>query len=208
MNDTEYNRNTLKEALGRLPQYQPPGNLWGQIEAELAREEKEQVLKDALHRLPSYAPPPTIWEAVEAGLEKEQERQAPRFRLRRLIWPAAAASIAALVAWFVFYPSEDAGLQAVYTYEIEKTTPGLFDNDWDTDEDALETVVEQFSRDPLAKRQDQYKDILEDWRELQEAKAEIREMMEMYGKDARLVRQMGEIERERSKLARAMATAI
>ncbi|MCB0560981.1 MAG: hypothetical protein H6573_17570 [Lewinellaceae bacterium] len=208
MNDTEYNRHTLKEALGRLPLYQPPDNLWGKIEAELEREDKELALNDALAQLPSYSPPPSVWEAVEAGLEKEQERQAPRFRLRRLIWPAAAACIAAMVAWFVFYPSEDAGLQAVYTYEIEKTTTGLFENDWDEDEDALKTVVEQFSRDPLAKRQDQYNDILEDWRELQEAKAEIREMMDRYGKDARLVRQMGEIERERSKLARAMATAI
>ena len=95
-----------------------------------------------------------------------------------------------MVAWFVFYPSEDAGLQAVYTYEIENNH-GLVENDWDEDEDALKTVVEQFSRDPLTKRQDQYNDILEDWRNRREAKAEIREMMDRYGKDARLVRQMG-----------------
>lgn len=201
MNYDEQNRNTLQEALSRLPQYRPPDELWGQIESELSR-------KETLGRLPSYSPPPAVWEAIETGLEKEKETAPPRFRLRRLAWPAAAASIAALVAWFMFYPPGDAGPQAVYTYETGKANLELLANDWDADDESLKTVVEQFSRDPIAQRKEQYAEILEDWKELQEAKAEIKEVMELYGKDARLVRQMSEIERERSKLARAMAMAI
>ena len=205
MNYAEQNRKTLNEALARLPQYSPPDSLWGQIEFELGHEENERALQDALDRLPSYSPPGSVWEAIETGLAQPQ--QAHRFRLRRLLWPAAA-SVAAIVAWFLFFPSGDAGLHPVYSYTTERASLELYGNDWDSDDQAMKTVVEQFSRDPLAKRQQEYGRILEEWQELEEAKSEVREIMSRYGKDARLVLQMSEIERERSKLAKAMAMAI
>lgn len=198
MNHTEQNRNTLKEALSQLPQHPPPESLWGQIESELARQ-------DTLGRLPSYSPPSSVWKAIETELE--QPRETPRFRLRRLFWPAAA-SVAAIVAWFLLFPSGGDGLQPVYSYAIERANLELLENDWDSDDQAMKTVVEQFSRDPVAKRQEEYGRILKEWQELEEAKSEVREVMSRYGKDARLVRQMSEIEYERSRLARVMAMAI
>ncbi|MCB0582808.1 MAG: hypothetical protein KDD10_26250 [Phaeodactylibacter sp.] len=200
----EHNRKTLEEALGRLPSYRPPESLWGRIESELAREENEKPLRHALEQLPAYSPPPSVWETVEAGLDRG-ERQP---RIRRLAWLAAAASVAALVAWAVFYLPAEPGIKPVYTYETEEVAPGMFANNWDADEAALRAVVEQFARDPWAKTHNQHGRMLEDWQELEEARAEVKEIMELYGKDARLVRQMGEIERERSRLVKAMATGI
>lgn len=204
MSNREHNRKTLEEALGRLPSCRPPEGLWGRIESELVREENEEPLRSALEQLPAYSPPSSVWEAVEAGLEREGRPP----RIRRLAWLAAAASVAALVAWVVFYLSAEPGIKPVYTYETEEAAPGMFANNWDADEAALRAVVEQFSRDPWAKTHNQHGRMLEDWQELEEARAEVKEIMELYGKDARLVRQMGEIERERSRLVKAMATGI
>lgn len=204
MNYTEYNRKTLKAALSRLPQHEPPPGLWTEIESGLEREEKEQALHDALGKLPSYSPPPAVWEAIEAGLEQPDKTR--RVRLRRLGRWAAAAGVAAVVAaWFLLQPSGESGPQPVYSYTTEKANPGLLDNDWDNDEKAMKTVVELFAQDPVAKRQDEYGRILDEWKELEAAKAEIREVMDTYGNDARLVRHMSDIERERSKLVRVMA---
>ncbi len=203
MNDTEHNRKTLKEALNRLPQHEPPAGLWTQIESELSREEQERALQDALEKLPAYSPPPAVWEAIESGLEPKALA-----RLHRLAWPAVAASIAILVAFFLFNPFVEAGLHPEYTYSVEKANLDLLGNDWDDDEQAMKTVVEQFSSDPVAKRQDDYGRILDEWKELEEAKTEIRAVMDTYGKDARLVRQMSDIERERSRLIRVMAVAM
>lgn len=203
MKDTEHNRKTLEEALSRLPLHEPPAGLWTQIESELAREKKERGLQDALEKLPSYSPPPAVWEAIESGLEPRA-----RVRLRRLAWPAAAAGIAILLSFFLFDPFGEESPQPVYTYAIEKANPELLENNWDDDEQAMKTVVEQFSRDPVAKRQDDYGRILDEWKELEEAKAEIRAVMDTYGKDARLVRQMSDLERERSRLIRVMAVAM
>lgn len=206
MKYTEHNRNTLREALNRLPQHEPPDETWEQLEAELGKSRGAAALKAALGQLPSYSPPPSVWEAIESGLE--QPAKAPSFRFRRLILPAAAASIAALAAWFVFHPFGEAELKTTYAYETARINSGLFENDWDEDEEALQAVAGQFREDPLARRQDQYQALLEEWRELEEAKAEVKEIMELYGKDARLVRQMSAIERERSKVAKAMAMGI
>ena len=199
----EYNRNTLKEALSRLPEHQPPDNLWARIESGLEVEEQEEVLQNALEELPAYSPPPSVWENIEKGLERQEKTP----RLRRLRW-VAAASVAVLVAWSIAYLSGGTQPRAVYSYGTEKANPGMLANNWDADEEAMNAVVEAFSRDPLAKRQQQYGRLLDEWQELEEARAEIKEIMELYGKDARLARQMGEIERERSKLAKAMAMTI
>lgn len=205
---TEHNRHTLRDALKQLPQYDPPEQSWRQIAAKLDKEEREATLKDALGRLPSYSPPSKVWEAIEGGLKQTEKARPHRFRLHRLFLPAAAAGIAVLTAWFLLRPTGEQGMKTTYAFEVIRANTALLENDWDEDEKAMQAVVEQFRGDPFAQRQEQYSRLLEEWRELEEARAEVKAIMKLYGKDARLIRQVGEIERERSRLARAMAMAI
>ena len=53
----EINKQHLDAAITRLPQYQPPEDLWDDIAAQL---DVDQNLDVALHELPTEAPPPAI----------------------------------------------------------------------------------------------------------------------------------------------------
>lgn len=208
MNSKEQNQEVLKAAIRQLPAYRPPDAVWAGIDAALGRMEREQPLQEALAQLPVYAPPESLWESIQAELPDTINQRAPR--LRPITWASAAAAAIALFATAYFlWPSPDSPLNVSYAYETTTdSSPTLFENDWDEDEPALQMAVEQFSRDPVARQDPDYQSILVEWKELNEAKAEVVEIMERYGKDGRLIRQLSEIERERSTLAKQMVSQI
>ncbi|HQU59237.1 MAG TPA: hypothetical protein PLU64_08575 [Saprospiraceae bacterium] len=207
MNSKEQNPEVLKAAIRQLPAYRPPDTVWGDIEAALGQMEQEQALREALAQLPAYSPPESLWETIEAELP-DVNRKAPR--LRAISWASAAAAAVVLlsIAWFL-WPSPDSPFEVSYAYETTTgSNPTLFENDWDEDEPALKKAVDQFSQDPVARQDPAYQSLLVEWKELNEAKAEVVEIMERYGKDGRLIRQLSEIERERSALAKQMVIQI
>lgn len=209
MNRMENQEQRLKEALQQLPQYQPAGSLWKNIAAELERKEKEKLLlRDALKRLPDYTPPAKVWQGIETALLTEA---APRPSLRRFIaWAgSAAAALALLFAIYHLRPSQDEGLQIAYSHQTESAlSPTLYQADWDEDEAALQEVAARFVKAPVAQEHPQYELLREEWEELDDAKREVLEFMKRYGNDGALIRQLAAIERERSALARQMATQI
>ena len=72
----------------------------------------------------------------------------------------------------------------------------------------MQQALTAFKKDPTARTLDEYPDLLSEWQELSDAREEITRIMERYGNDARLVRQLSEIERERSRLLRNMIAQI
>lgn len=194
----------LKKTLRELPNYKPPTTAWQRIAQALQNEDGEQDLQGRLQQLPMYDPPATVWQGIEGALP-----------VRRIVplrtWLARAAAVIALAlgTWYL-WPTESVRLQATYEYQTE--TAGLaWDSptaDWSDDEMAIAQAVAQFRNDPLARSSDYYDDLIDEWEELTRAKAEITEIMELYGKDAQLIRQMSEIEQERSGLIRRMVREI
>lgn len=208
MNRMENQEQKLKEALQQLPQYHPAGSLWKSIAAELGCEEKEEPLREALKRLPAYTPPSKVWQGIETAL---LTKAAPRPSLRRFIaWAgSAAAALALLFAIYHLRPNQDESSQMAYRHQTERAlSPTLYQADWDEDEAALQEVAARFVKAPVAQEHPQYELLREEWEELDEAKREVLEFMKRYGSDGALIRQLAAIERERSALARQMATQI
>jgi hypothetical protein len=208
MNRMENQEQRLKEALQHLPQYQPAGSLWKAIAAELEREEREKPLQDALKRLPSYIPPTKVWQGIETALWTQAATR--HRRLRFVAWAgSAAAALALLLAIYHLQPSQDESLQIAYSYQTESAlSPTLYQPDWDDDEAALQEVAAHFVKAPVAQLHPQYELLREEWEALDEAKREVLEFMKRYGNDGALIRQLATIERERSALARQMASQI
>jgi hypothetical protein len=194
---------TLQNALQELPEYEPPKQLWTNIQQSIGQ---EASLYAALEKLPEYTPPAQVWEAIDREIQQPKRRRIVRMRN----WMARAAAVAALIVgtWY-FWPRDYAAIQAAYIHETEQAGGAwTATTDWSTDEAAIQQAVSTFKQDPLAQNQDNYEQLLEEWKELNEAKSEIADIMDRYGKDARLIRQMSEIERERSSVLRKMVREI
>jgi hypothetical protein len=102
----EVNTARLKEAIQKLPTYEPPAGLWADIESAL---EADAHVSEAVQHLPQYAPPALIWDQIETQLNLENRHKKPAFRILTFT-PAqllsAAASVAVLVAatWWMTVP--------------------------------------------------------------------------------------------------------
>jgi hypothetical protein len=196
----EKNRQYLETAINQLPVYEPDEAVWSNIAHELE-------VQEAIPQLPSYAPPVEVWETIHAQLESEAQEKTGRIRQLRPRWAAAASVAVLIIAGLWLWPKNQSGDQ--FTYEAT-TVEAVFvtQNDWDTDEEALQMVVQTYRNDPLARQNDQYDAMLSEWEELNSAKEEIKAMMDQYGHDSRLVRQLGSIERDRSAVVKEMAIQI
>lgn len=234
----EHNQTTLQEALSKLPVYSPPVECWKEIDRALAGRAREAPLHRAIEALPGYAPSPKTWENISAGLAAEASAQMlqqalqdlPRYSppkktwegiqekidrpARRIYWPAlakVAAAAALLTALWWTWPAGNSTDQASASYAYtQETTDSPFypEADWEQDDQLMQKAVQAFRRDPVAQQLPEYELLLAEWSALKTAQEEVKNMMERYGKDARLVRQMTDIERERSGLIREMIAQI
>lgn len=195
----EQNRETLIKAIKELPVHEPGPAVWDRITGELD-------LQESIQQLPQYAPPSAIWENIEAELDSAPAKQAKRITLYRKLSVAASVAIL-LVAGFWLLPKENAS--ETVSYEIAMAEEVFkYENDWDGDESSLIVAVNAFKGDPVAQQDDNYNTLLAEWDELNEAKKEIKEMMDKYGHDSQFVRQLGAIERGRAAVAKQMAINI
>lgn len=235
---TEQNRTTLQEAIMKLPVYSPPSKCWDSINIGLDSPVQEVVLEQAVAKLPDYAPSPQNWSEITAALDAEASvpsfREAleglPQYPPPDVVWesiskninrPArrfhisfltkAAAASALLIGLWWAWPSqgEGEGFSEAYAFTQETLNSDFNpEADWEQDKQLMQKAVQEFRRDPVAQRLPDYDLLLSEWSALKTAQKEIADMMDRYGKDARLVRQMTEIERERSGLIREMIAQI
>lgn len=234
---TERNRKTLKNTLSRLPVYTPPAACWQEIEWELDKNARETPLQSALNELPGYAPPPQNWARIADTLEAdaaekrlkdalsklpryappaeawtaiEREIRPPARRIKLMMLARAAAAIVLLLGLWWAWPQQDVvPLQTTYTYDQQATeVPLAPEADWEQADALMQRAVNEFRDDPVARQSPAYNLLLSEWEDLKAARQEVAEMMERYGRDARLIRQMTEIEIERSGLIREMIAQI
>ncbi len=209
----EENKATLRRVLRQLPPYDPPATLWEGIAEALEDDEAEARLQEALRNLPGYAPPAEVWQTIEQGLREEPAVVAPALPRHRRRWTrsAAAAAVALLCAATLFWWQDNRPSPPVVTFE--QTQEVLPDDlaataDWNEDEPAFHQVLNQVSTHPLLRETPELQTLQAELEELNGAKEEIEYMMQRYGRDAVLVRQIGEIERERSEVLKQLVTMI
>jgi len=196
----EKNKHTLQEALTRLPQYEPPKQNWDYIVADLDLDVQAPAWKTQLKSLPSYAPPEAAWEQIAAELPAPS---AKRVRLWTRWAAAAAVALLLTVGWWQNRNTETVQL----SFSQEVISDQVMPEDWDQDEESIAEVMRLVANSPLENPAD-FDRLKEDLNELNQAKAELMALMEAYGRDPKVIREIGEIERQRSAVIKKVVTLI
>lgn len=183
----EKNYRTLRDALNQLPEYGADAGAWEGIERALTPGLADQ--------LPSYRPPAEVWNS----LSQELDAAAPA--PTRRLWPrfvAVAATLALLVSVGLgLSRGIDRGPTVTYAYGQEPA-PAPIVADWDEEDDSFARVAAE-----IATRNEPHLNTLHhELAELTEASEEIKAMLVSYGNDPSVVRQLAEIERDRSDIYR------
>ena len=188
----EKNRHRLRDAIGRLPQHEPPADVWYAIDA---RTQRERLGRE----LPTYAPPPAVWNAVSEGLEHSPRSGVLRSLSPRVRWAASAAAVVLLffAGWQFGNSGGEAATSISYAYSQE-TSPEPVNNDWDEDEDSFSEA----RRRVLERNEPTLNHLGHELDELTSAREEVKAMLVAYGDDATVVQQLAEIERERDDVYR------
>ena len=190
----EKNYRTLRDALDRLPDYEPGPVAWSNITDRLegAADRTRASLAD---RLPTYAPPPQVWNKVSQELDAPRPTVVRRLSVRG--WVVAVAAAVALLLLAVPLIRYDAGPDISYAY-TQEATPEPVVADWDDDESSFERA-----REAVQERNEPHLNNLgHELDELTSAREEVKAMLVAYGEDAGMVRQLAEIERERDDVYR------
>lgn len=187
----EKNYHTLRDALNQLPDYGADAGAWQGIEQAMT-----PLLGD---QLPSYRPPAEVWN----GLSQELDTAAQPAALGRVrqLWPRIAAVAAAFVllvsVGFGLNREIDRGPQVSYAYGKEPA-PAPIVADWGEDEASFARVAAE-----IQTRDEPHLNTLHhELNELTEASEEIKAILVSYGNDPAVVRQLAEIERDRSDIYR------
>ncbi|NJC26604.1 hypothetical protein [Neolewinella antarctica] len=194
----EKNKNTLREAISRLPAHDPSSATWEAIEHDLKPSLAE--------RLPSYQPPVSVWNGLSEQLETEARSRVPgglgkeqSTRTRRLPyrWLAVAASV--LVLLFAGYgiSSRDEGPKVTYA-RTQEVIPATTLPDWDEEEGSFDRILAQLE----TINEPGLNTMRIELEELTAAKEDVKAMLLAYGDDPTVVRQLVKIERERSDVYR------
>lgn len=187
----EKNYQTLRDALDQLPEYGADAGAWEGIERAMTPGLGEQ--------LPAYRPPAEVWNGLSQQLDAAAQPAAPT-KVRRM-WPriaAVAATMALLISvGFGLSRGIDRGPEVSYAYSQEPA-PTPIVADWEDDEESFARVAAE-----IATRNEPHLNTLaHELTELTEASEEIKAMLVSYGEDPKVVRQLAEIERDRSDIYR------
>lgn len=193
----EINHQNLAKALKQLPQFQAPKGLWSAIELQL---DAEEPLYQAIRQLPVYQAPALIWDNISQEISKDTAIR----RLKRWI-PAAAAAAAILISasWVAIRYVNQPKISIAYSQEVQSQS--IVQNDWDQNEADFNEVQSRYTQICRLNQTDDNCKLSQELAELNAAKKELKEVLERYGSDPELVRQLGIVEMDRSRVARQMA---
>jgi hypothetical protein len=193
----EINHQNLAKALKKLPQFQAPEGLWSAIELQL---DAEEPLYQAIRQLPVYEAPSLVWD----NISKELTQGAPVRQLKRWIPSAAAAATLLITAsWVAIRYVNQPKISVAYSQEVQAQS--IAQNDWDQDESDFIEVQSRYKQACRLHQTTDNRKLSQELVELNAAKKEIKEAIELYGNDPELMRELGIVEMDRSKVARQMA---
>jgi hypothetical protein len=190
----EKNHDKLREALNRLPQYDAPGSAWDAINAGLT-----PTLAD---QLPTYQPAAGVWNAISREMEVAEEIAQQAGAKQRSLLPlrkfaGIAAAIVLLLTAGIGLNSIDRPQKVTVAYHQE-AAPAMTIPDWEEDEASFTNALAEIE----ARNEPKLNALGQELEELTEAKEEIKAILVAYGEDASVIRQLAEIERDRSDIYR------
>lgn len=202
----EKNRQTLKKAVGQLPEYAAPERLWSEIAAGL---DQQQEWRAAIRQLPVYSPPDRIWDQIDRELNRHSQKTSLVRRLRALPYRQLAAAVVTglLIAGWWSVARVDEPVKTSISYSEEVQMPSATVSDWGEDDQVMSMVMQEADQSPIAER-DIIQRLKSEFRELTDARTEVEEMLKRYGRNEDLLREIARIERARSLVVKELAASI
>lgn len=199
----EHNKDKLRKALDQMPSYVPPSGIWDKIADGLEQEgDSEEVLKEAVDKLPSHIPPVGVWNRLTKMLDEDDSRKRLRVLRRRQVlgWAAVVALALSTAAWLFYEPGPKVQMQ----YAQETVQEFKLSVDWNSDEGTFAQLEDMLSgvNDPVINK------LRLEYEELSTAHQDVEAMLVSYGQDPQLIRQMADIERERTDIYRQIIEQI
>lgn len=186
----EKNADKLREALNRLPQHDAPADAWAGITEGLS-----PTLAD---KLPTYQPPAGVWNSLSRELEAKPALTAVQRRLPVRALLGAAAAIALVLTVSLGLISGLQHQQSVTLVYSQEAAPAQSIHDLTADEESFERARAEIA----ARNEPALNELGHELAELDEAKEEIKAVLVAYGEDPSVIRQLAEIERDRSDIYR------
>ena len=189
-------------AIADLPQYRPAAGLWANIAEKL---DAETAYQEALAELPAYNPPAAVWDEIRTQLDKPARTGIARLRVLRTFRAAAAVGLLAVAGWLI--RERITGPGYTITYGEVSVYQAQVDED-QQDEMLIKTMLEEAGKSPVAEFPE-FKALRSELAELNEARVEVQQMMDRYGRDdEQLTVQLSDIEKQRTTVVKKMAEMI
>ena len=194
-----------REALNRLPDYDPPAGEWSRLSARLSA---EGPLHRALRELPEHEPPDAVWTGIEKGLDGGSSIR----RIGRYRWMlGVAASLLLLVATWSRWPAGGDSNEATPTYAYHTEVledPLLAQLPTDEDEAYFARLLRLCDEQPVSCARPAFEELRAELEELNVAREELEMALGAYGADVDLLQQLKEIELERTKVAQQLLETV
>lgn len=189
----EKNYNNLRRALDQLPEYDAPELLWNDVNTSLNKEPEPSELGK---QMPGYSPPSKVWNQLNRHLDEDRQKNNRLSVIYR--WTARAAAAIVIFAAGFLAATYDAGPEITYVYTQEANPTASFTSDWDDAESSFEDLMNRLNTID----EPELNALRLELEELTAAKQEVEEMLAAYGQNAEVIRQLAEIESERSRVYR------
>lgn len=200
----ESNKQTLTNALKKLPDYQPEAKAWMDIQQGL----KDQVLQKSILQLPNYQAP-----AFESGLKQAIIYQPTHDKTSIFKMPRLSLKLTAAVCLFTlsFYgiftyllPNfQMNGNQMIVAESVEQ----LSIPEASTNADFEELIMLCKTGNYVCETGD-FTSLTSDYQDLDAAQTELKHAMETYGENVNLLQQFNAIERQKAEILNELATYI
>lgn len=205
--ELEQNRATLKKAILALPSYQAPEGLWNDIAQQLDEEASSSSFASVIDELPEYRPPAFVWENINQALEEPVSKPALKV-LSSSFLTRAAAVLLIIAASYLGYTLFNTGNEAKVSYAESTIMENPVEIDFQEDEPMIRMVSQAFEESPVARQQSDYDRLLGELKELDQARQDVLDMMESYGEDSQMIKELADIERSRTDIVMKMARFI
>ncbi|MDZ7879488.1 MAG: hypothetical protein U5L45_17560 [Saprospiraceae bacterium] len=223
----ELNKNTLKTALSKLPDYPLSDSVWAGIESQL-NTDKINALKT---QLKEYNPPPLIWDNLSLELEKDAKstqnteggylldnnskinelitneliadnkpikKQSVFRRLSLQRWAMAATMTGLIFALFILLKRSNTEGGANLKFSTEIVDNQLLKNDWDDAELDYKMVETLCQQHIAACETPSFKTLKHELDELNQARESVKNAIGAFNSDTDLMMQLKNIEQERA----------
>jgi uncharacterized membrane-anchored protein YhcB (DUF1043 family) len=187
----EKNKDTLKAAIAKLPDYEPDEGVWD----SLAQQMSELPLKNRLAELPQYEPDELLWELIVKKSEIAKQR--------RMRWYAAAVIV--MIAGIGLFQKRSeqpiAFTQEQVDERLQADTNSLTDEKYEKLKAYCETET-------LVCHSKDYRRLQDEYERLNVAARQLQQAIGTYNTEPELIRQFSTVEQQKAEVLNEMAKMI